>query len=192
MLELNTIVLRPFRETDLSFVLAVRNDLEIETAAYPCEPRPQLPADLRRRYFEGHSAPSSGGDNDVEFVVATVEDERTPVGIAGMYGVDRHNGIGEIGVTIGDRGQWGTGAGFDAHLALIEYGFTYLGLQRIYGQVKSDNRGVLKLCERLGMTREGTLRRHRWKAGNHVDLVVFGLLKEEYDPGLRDWRASRA
>lgn len=188
MLTVNAVTLRGLRDSDLEFVVNTREDLEIETAAYPSMPVPQVIDVLRRRLSGGHQAVSSGLADSVEFIVTPVGEPQRPIGIAGLYAIDRHNGIAELGVTIGDREHWGTGAGFDAHLALLDYGFDHCRLQRIYGQVKSDNAGVLRLCRRLGMTQEGVLRRHRWKSGGHVDLIMFGILAEEYDQSLVHWR----
>ena len=192
MLTVNAITLREFRETDLPFVIATRHDLEIETAAHPSTPVPRSIHVLHQRLREGHLAVSSGSADSVEFIITPVDEPETPIGIGGLYAIDRHNGTAEVGVTISDRAHWGTGAGFDAHLALLDYGFEFCRLQRIYGQVKADNVGVVKLCHRLGMTQEGTLRRHRWKPGGHVDLIIFGILVQEYDRSLANWREQRS
>lgn len=106
-----------------------------------------------------------------------------------MYDVDRFNGIAEFGVTILVRERPGLGLGFETHLALLTYGFDVLRLQKMYVHVKSDNPSAIWTCERFGMIREGTLWSHRWKSGAFLDLLVYGLLRAELDPGLLDWRA---
>lgn len=189
MLIKNQVVLREFREADLPFLAQTRNDLEIETAAHPGPPHPQQADVFSKRLRAGHTALSSGGPDSVEFVICRAADSDRPIGVGGLYSIDRHNRISEFGVTIGDRGSWRGGFGFDAHLALMDYAFDTLGLRKLYGQVKSDNRAVLRLCERLGMTREGVLRGHRWRSGRFVDLVVFGIFADEYDRSLANWRA---
>ncbi|MXX78396.1 MAG: GNAT family N-acetyltransferase [Gemmatimonadales bacterium] len=41
------------------------------------------------------------------------------------------------------------------------------------------------MMEKLGMTREGTLRSHRTLRGERVDDVYYGLLREEWGDGRR-------
>jgi RimJ/RimL family protein N-acetyltransferase len=192
MLVLNNIVLRECRDADLAFLVRTRQDLDIEIAAQPGPPVSHSIDQFESRLRAGHLAVSSGAPDSIEFILSTVDTENAaPIGVGGLYGLDAHNRVAEFGVTISDRSHWGTGAGFDAHLALLQYGFEYRGLHRMYAHVKADNTGVLRLCQRLGMTQEGILRQHRWKRGKYVDLVVFGLLAEEWDPTLVDWREAR-
>jgi RimJ/RimL family protein N-acetyltransferase len=42
------------------------------------------------------------------------------------------------------------------------------------------NTRVIRLFERCGFTREGLLRRHRLRHGQPVDVVMMGILEEEY------------
>ena len=84
---------------------------------------------------------------------------------------------------IGNRRHWGRGLGFHALVALYEFAFRHANLNRVYTHIKADNRGVIRLARRLGMSEEGLLREHRWKSGKYVDVVVFGLLRRDWDFG---------
>mgnify|MGYP001570913675 CR=1 FL=1 len=55
------------------------------------------------------------------------------------------------------------------------------GLQRIGGAFGSHNVPSLKLCERVGMRKEGVVRNGVKIKGKPVDLVIYGLLREEVD-----------
>ncbi|NIR43396.1 MAG: GNAT family N-acetyltransferase, partial [Gemmatimonadetes bacterium] len=46
-----------------------------------------------------------------------------------------------------------------------------------------------RVLEKLGMRREGRLRQHVKKWGEYLDLVRFGLLRDELEP--RDDRVER-
>lgn len=59
--------------------------------------------------------------------------------------------------------------------AFFTYPFKDAGCIRVTGMVASDNEPSLSLCERLGFVREGVLR----KALGEIDVVVFGMLREE-------------
>ncbi|SIO08878.1 Acetyltransferase (GNAT) family protein [Rhodovulum sp. ES.010] len=65
--------------------------------------------------------------------------------------------------------------------ALIGYAFDALGVRRIWLDVAGDNVRAQTLYRRAGFTCEGTLRRHwRRPAGDIADLMLFGLLREEW------------
>lgn len=193
MLSTDHVVLRAFRATDVDVVHRTRNDLAVEAASQSGEPRPVGPAAFHARIAAGHPALSSGGTDDIEFAVCRADDpDRAPLGIGGLYGIDRFNGLCELGVTVADPRARGLGLGFDAHLVLIAYAFRTLRMHRVHAHVKADNAAALRTCGRLGMTHEGVLREHRWKDGSFVDLHVYGLLAREWDPALLDWRTTAA
>lgn len=64
-----------------------------------------------------------------------------------------------------------------AALRLISrWGIETLGLKRIYLHIDPDNVGSLKVAERCGFVREGTLRSVYFKEGQRVDSALFSLL----------------
>jgi RimJ/RimL family protein N-acetyltransferase len=193
MLTLNLVTLRPFHAGDLDFVVSARNDLSIEAASQPTEPRPISRAVFKARLEAGLPAVSSGGADDLEFVITRADDPAgAPLGIAGLYNVDRFNGLAEIGATIAAASARRNGIGIDTYLALARYGFTTLGLNKVYGFVKAGNEAGRGTCVRIGLSEEGVLREHRWIEGERVDLHVYGLLAREWDARLVDWRLHDA
>lgn len=55
------------------------------------------------------------------------------------------------------------------------------GYSRLWLQVVSHNERAIRIYEQLGFVREGCLRRHYMTAdGVTCDLIVFGMLREEY------------
>jgi RimJ/RimL family protein N-acetyltransferase len=86
----------------------------------------------------------------------------------------------EIGYALGVdyRGQ---GLAAEAVRALINYGFRWLGLHRIYAQTDSGNRPSWRVMERVGMRQEGRLREAVCRDGVWLDVLVYGILAEEWD-----------
>jgi len=77
---------------------------------------------------------------------------------------------------------WGRGYMHEALTALLEYGFTELGLHRVEADVDPRNAASVRALERLGFVREGLLR-ERWIVGTEIsDTLFYGLLN-------REWRA---
>lgn len=48
-----------------------------------------------------------------------------------------------------------------------------------------DNITEQRALERAGFTREGVLRQAQWRRGEHHDLAVYAVLREELPPLLR-------
>jgi RimJ/RimL family protein N-acetyltransferase len=66
---------------------------------------------------------------------------------------------------------------------MITWLFTELGLLRIEMTTTPENRVVPALAARLGFTQEGLLRARNVERGQRVDLLYFGLLREEWRGG---------
>jgi RimJ/RimL family protein N-acetyltransferase len=75
---------------------------------------------------------------------------------------------------------WGHGFATEAAQALVDFGFGDLGLARIYAQVLADNRASLRVLDKLGMVNEGVKRQHVHKARRLHDVVLYGLLRDEW------------
>jgi ribosomal-protein-serine acetyltransferase len=67
--------------------------------------------------------------------------------------------------------------------ALIAHAFGELGVHRVTIRVAPDNVRSRAIPERLGFTKEATLREAgRTDGRGYVDLVVYGLLDREWPP----------
>lgn len=70
--------------------------------------------------------------------------------------------------------------GIDAGKWVLNYCFTVLNLNRVYGHTWSDNPKMGGFYRRIGATHEGTEREHTWKRGEYVDLNIWGILRKEW------------
>lgn len=75
----------------------------------------------------------------------------------------------------------GRGLGQKAVRTAIDAAFRAAPLNRIYAMHTGDNEASAKVLESVGMKREGVLRRHRIKHGVPVDIVYWGILREEWE-----------
>jgi RimJ/RimL family protein N-acetyltransferase len=78
------------------------------------------------------------------------------------------------------REAWGKGYATEASAAMLALGFHRLGLHRIWGKCHVLNAPSAKVMEKLGMTREGTLREHVWLRDHFRSSHIYGMLKFEY------------
>lgn len=60
--------------------------------------------------------------------------------------------------------------------ALIDFGFSGLGLARIEAMVEPGNPASVRTMERAGLTREGLLRSYTEITGARRDLLMFSLI----------------
>jgi RimJ/RimL family protein N-acetyltransferase len=96
-----------------------------------------------------------------------------------LHSVDWKNGRAEIGffVVPAARGQGLASAAIGDALA---WAFGALDLARVEMTTTPDNAAVAVLAERHGFTREGMLRARNLERGRRVDVVWFGLLRDEW------------
>lgn len=160
--------LRPLTEEDVPFLVRFANDEDLR--GWLRFWRPMTEAD------ELGWVRNLDGSDDV--VWAMVKDG-VPVGCIGLHQVDRVAGTAELGLGVLDASKRGRGIGHEACGLVIEHAFGGMGLQRVWLHVYTDNPAV-RLYERLGFRREGTLRRHGFKRGAWRDQHVYGLLREEW------------
>lgn len=88
-------------------------------------------------------------------------------------------GRGELGYWIGQE-YWGLGYATEAARAVVAFGFAQLHLERIWAAYISGNRASGRVMEKVGMTYEGTQRQHVQKWGERFDLLLYGMLRSEF------------
>ena len=81
----------------------------------------------------------------------------------------------------------GKGLAREAVIGLLDYLFREAGARRIYGFVEDDNIRSKRLCERLGMRREGCFKEFVTFINNpngtpkYEDTRVYSILKKEWN-----------
>ena len=128
------------------------------------------------------------GKTDYHFVICLLTDAR-PIGTIGLHGLDLHNGGAEFGIAIGEKAEWNKGYGTDALRAICDFGFGAVRLERIGLYVYAGNDRARRSYEKAGFTHEGTLRRAHFARGEHLDVHVMSLLRDEWSalPHRRSW-----
>lgn len=121
----------------------------------------------RQKKYEGLEIP----------MVVFVKDQ-----LAGRIGINYidANRTGAIGYWIAEA-FGGKGVITKACKAIIEYGFTEAGLNRIEIKCGTKNFRSQAIPERLGFTKEGMLRQGEFLNGAYIDLFLYSLLQEEWE-----------
>lgn len=85
----------------------------------------------------------------------------------------------ELGYWLG-ADAWGQGLATEAADAVVDFGFRELGMSRVYAQVLEGNAASCRVLDKLGMLNEGIRRRHVRKGKKLCDVVMYGLLRDEW------------
>jgi RimJ/RimL family protein N-acetyltransferase len=142
------------------------------------------------RYLELRFSPQ--GRDSVQAFVATmlasecdlffgIRDEELDrhVGNIRLGPIDRHHGLAEIGIMIGDRAAWGRGVGSRAIRRLSEIARHELGLRKLSAGCYDSNIGSRRAFEKAGFAVEGVRRGHYLLDGRPQDAILLGRLIDE-------------
>ncbi len=102
------------------------------------------------------------------------------IGNVSLQALSMINRTAEFAILLGDQRHWGRGVGLLAARQLLEHGFRKLNLNRIYCGTASTNEGMRHLALALGMQQEGIRRAHLFLEGEWVDVVEYGILRDEF------------
>lgn len=133
-------------------------------------------AEKATSYIEGTSA-----TNDV--IVLAIEEKTTGkhIGNIALSQINLLYRSAELAFLIGDKNAWGKGYGKECGMLLIEHAFDAMNLNRIGCGTFNTNIGMQKLALALGFKKEGARREAAYKNGVYQDIIVYGLLKSEWD-----------
>ena len=113
-----------------------------------------------------------------------------PIGISGLSELAPRDRRASIGTWLG-RSWWGTGANREAKALMCHLAFAILGLERLGAYSNVEHARSQRALERVGFEREGVLRGFHRHGDGSLDVVVFGLLRGEWERGpLRDVEVS--
>jgi RimJ/RimL family protein N-acetyltransferase len=107
------------------------------------------------------------------------------IGVVGFEDIIRENGVATAFIGIGDKESRGMGFGEEAWGLLLRYGFEKMDLHRIQLNVLEFNKAAINLYEKSGFRREGTWREFVLRDGKRYDLLLYGLLKNEWEENKR-------
>ncbi len=178
VLEGEKVRLRPGEERDLPLFVRWFDDPEVRHWLHLSElPEPTLDSE-----WESYERRREESDL-VGWTIETVRGR--PIGRIGLLRIEGVHGRAELGVSIGDKGYWGQGYGTEAIQLALRHAFEELGLRRVTLITDSDNERGLRCYEKCGFVREGLLHGHRLRYGRPLDMVVMGVLREEWNGGRR-------
>jgi RimJ/RimL family protein N-acetyltransferase len=89
------------------------------------------------------------------------------------------HGLGEYGILIGEKSEWGKGYAYEASKLVIDHCFYTLGIRKINLGVVEGNISAVNLYKKLGFTIEGLYKNHivyDLKYHNSLRMALFNPL----------------
>jgi ribosomal-protein-alanine N-acetyltransferase len=172
------VLLREPREEDAAPLYGYTSDPDV-TRFLAVEPPASQDDTL---YFIARCREFRAQDREYTFVIAEIARDQA-LGVIGLRHVDPPMRTAQVGTWLG-RAYWGTGANAEAKGLLLDFAFGPLALHRVEARIAVANERSRRAFERLGATREGTLRESFVKGGAFLDQDLYVVLEQ-------DWRRRR-
>jgi RimJ/RimL family protein N-acetyltransferase len=174
MLQGERVRLRALAREDLPLVWAFNNDLAVELAGGGDPPYPQSLARLQAEFDQDAAR---GGRDTTRFAI---EVEGKCIGACALFNVNAPSQTCELGIGIGVKEYWGRGYGRECVRLLLQYAFRYLNYRKVWLRVHAPNERAIRTYRACGFVEEGRQRAHVWRDGAYDDLVLMGILREEW------------
>ncbi len=169
------LLLRPFTLADAPEVRRLAGERDIASTTLNI-PHP-YPEGVAEGWIATHQEKYEQGEL-VNFALVRRLDN-VLLGSMGLVINQEHNRA-ELGYWIG-KPYWSQGYATEAGAAVIRYGFEVVSLNRIHATYVTRNPASGRVMQKIGMRYEGLLRQHVQKWGVYEDLVIFAILKSDYE-----------
>ncbi len=113
------------------------------------------------------------------FLAAARKDTGEIVGEGVLKIINPAERQGEIGFGVAPK-HWRQGFGAELATALVDVAFKHFKLHRVAAQCSPDNKGSIRIMQKLGMAREGLLRDIHFARGRWWSTVIYAVLDQEY------------
>ena len=113
--------------------------------------------------------------NDIYFWAIHLKKNGKHIGNIKIDPISTNNLIGEYGILIGDKGQWGKGYAAEASIAIVRFCFETIGLRKVTLGVVAENAAAVRLYKKIGFEQEGFYKGHSCCHGKHFDVIRMAI-----------------
>ena len=168
-------LLRELRDADARAIAAGAGDPRV--AQFLIQVPSPYPIAVARRWIVGRLGWWDAGRGATLAIV----ERHAPEALLGTVSLRRfaRDGRAELGYWLAAE-HWGRGVATEACRAIVDWGFRTIKLGRIYAQVFAGNEASCHVLEKLGLQREGVKRQHVKHDGKMRDVVLYGMLRDEW------------
>lgn len=173
IIETDRLILRLFKEIDAPEVIRLCNNYNIyKNTLYL--PYPYLKEDALN-WIKNH-VENFKQEKSFEFAIT----DKLTGKLYGAIALSNQSKFdnGELAYWIGEE-YWGNGYATEAAKAVLQFAFMEKGYHKVFARYFDVNQASGRVMEKIGMKKEGTLKEHVKKDNEYMDLIYFGILKDE-------------
>jgi len=184
IIDTERLILRPLTQADAAVVQFLAGDKAIASTTL------NIPHPYKQGQAMKWIKDLKGDIADGKSVVFAITENNNGnlLGTVGLL-INKEHDRAEMGYWIG-KDYWGKGYCTEAAVAVLEYGFEGLGLNRIFANHFKGNNASGRVMQKIGLNYEGSRRGHIKKWGQYKDIESYGLLREEYRRGEQNYRLT--
>ena len=171
MLQGARVKLRAMDPDDVPTLWEYWGDVDVAMRASNRPPKPFTLEETRKVFGD-----LAERDDLVRFVIDAGGDV---VGDCMLHSIDKHNRCCEIGIALG-KPHWGKGYGQEAVSLLVAFAFEHHNMHRVGLEVLADDERAVGCYRKAGYVEEGRFRSRDWVEGAYHDVMVMGILEEEW------------
>lgn len=108
------------------------------------------------------------------------QSDKQLIGVAGFGDLNWHARHASLFLAFADVGHWSNGFAVDAIQVLLRFAFMDTNLRRLYQYVPEDNPLLLNALHTANFVDEGHLRAFIYRDEKLHDVVVMGILRDEW------------
>lgn len=146
---------------------------------YELDPARPMSAAMVKKSYEKLEKEIEEQKNIFHFTIRSKDDDRL-IGKAMIHRIEWSNGNGWIRLGVGAGGDRRKGYGSQALAMLLRFAFAELNLYRVSVAVPEYNDAGIALLRKFGFVEEVRRRKALDRDGRRWDLLIFGLLKDEW------------
>ncbi len=94
--------------------------------------------------------------------------------------INERHGVGEYGILMGRKSEWGKKYAKEASTTIINYCFNIVKLRKLTLGVVADNTAAVNLYKNLGFAVEGIYKNHGKYEGKLCDVIRMALFNPEF------------
>ena len=132
-----------------------------------------------RRYNTIYSDKNKNDNTNLRKALSIVNEKEVLVGLITYKESNYCKDVYSIGITIGSR-YWNRGYGQDSIKLLLNYLFDELYAVRVELEVIRNNIRAITCYKKCGFLEEGIRKSKCYIEGEYVDIIIMGIIKEEF------------
>ena len=116
---------------------------------------------------------------DIYFWAIHLKKNNLHIGNIKIDPINLKHGLGEYGILIGRKSEWGKGYAKEASLSILTYCFEILSLRKITLGVVEDNIPALELYKKIGFLVEGVYKKHGFYNNKYCNVIRMSKFNDK-------------